>query len=393
MRRDGDALRQLIDRFIHNESTGGMLLVAATVLALLWANGAWAGAYFALLDLPLAVSWGGQSFGMSLLHWMNDGLMVLFFYVVGLELKRELAEGELADRRRAALPAFAALGGMICPALIYTAFTWGDPIALRGWAIPAATDIAFALGVMSLLGSRVPSGLKIFLVSLAIMDDLGAILIIALFYSHGITPLALGAAALCVASMAYLNRRGVAQTWPYILLSVALWLAVLLSGIHATIAGVLAAFCLPLRAKNRHGESPAKAMETRLHPWVAFAILPAFALLNAGVPLDGLHWADLNHPVLVGIMLALLIGKQVGVFGFAWLAVKTGLGKLPERTGWQQIHAAAVLCGIGFTMSLFIAGLAFGPSDPQLASMSRLGILLGSSLSAVLGYFLLRRSS
>ncbi|QDQ26777.1 Na+/H+ antiporter NhaA [Chitinimonas arctica] len=385
-------MRSSIQQFIQHESSGGVLLMLTTILALVAANSPLAGAYAQLLGIPVAVSLGEFAIAKPLLLWVNDGLMAIFFYLVGLELKRELLEGELADRQRATLPAIAAIGGMLLPALIYLACTYHDSAALRGWAIPAATDIAFALGVLTLLGPRVPMGLKVFLVSLAIIDDLGAVLIIALFYSHGVSPQALLVAVGALALLWQLNRRGVSRGFPYLLVSLVLWVAVLKSGIHATLAGVAAAFFMPLRTRNRHGESPLRALEASLHGPVAFFVLPVFAFFNAGIPLQGLSPANLLEPAPLGIALGLLIGKQLGVLSFAWLAVKSGLGRLPEQVGWREIYGAALLCGIGFTMSLFISGLAFSGDDPHLLVTSRLGILVGSLLSAVAGYLLLARS-
>ncbi|GAB3260889.1 Na+/H+ antiporter NhaA [Chitinimonas naiadis] len=382
-----------IQKFIHHESAGGIVLMLATVLALFAANSPWAVQYAQLLDLPTSVRLGSFAIDKPLLLWVNDGLMAVFFYLVGLELKREILEGELADRRKAMLPAIAAVGGMLLPALIYVACAWPDATALRGWAIPAATDIAFALGVLTLLGSRVPMGLKVFLVSLAIIDDLGAVLIIAFFYSHGIDLGALSIAGACLLVLWLLNRRGVTNWIVYLVVGLVLWVAVLKSGVHATLAGVAAAFFMPLRAKNRHGESPLRALEEGMHGSVAFLVLPVFAFFNAGVPLADLTPANLLEAAPLGIALGLFLGKQIGVLAFAWLAVKSGVGQLPERVGWRQIYGAAVLCGIGFTMSLFISGLAFEHADPHLLVTSRLGILVGSMVSAIEGYLLLARRS
>ncbi|WP_374347689.1 Na+/H+ antiporter NhaA [Chitinimonas sp.] len=374
-----------LQRFIKSESAGGLVLVAATVLAMLVANGPWAASYHQLLGVV-----AGSSHDLSsqpLLFWVNDGLMAVFFYLVGLELKRELVEGELAELRQAMLPIIAAVGGMLVPALIYIACTYGNSLFLRGWAIPSATDIAFALGVLSLLGSRIPHGLKVFLVSLAIIDDIGAVLIIALFYSHGIAPAYLGGAALCLLLMAVLNWRGVGHFFAYLPISLLLWYCVLNSGVHATLAGVVAAFFIPMRSRN--GKQPLKAQEERLHGPVAFFILPVFAFCNAGIPLAGLSLASLAEPVPLGIGLGLLLGKQLGVFSFALLAVKARLARLPAGVGWLDIHGVAVLCGIGFTMSLFITGLAFDGHGAVLGATSRLAILVASILSAVTGYLLL----
>lgn len=382
---------RFMDRFIRSESAAGMVLMLTTALALLAANGPFAAHYFALQEIPMGIRVASHTIEMPFLLWINDGLMAIFFYLVGLELKREWLEGELADRKRAALPMFAALGGMLVPALIYVAVCHQNPAALKGWAIPSATDIAFALGVITLLGNRVPNGLKVFLVSLAIIDDLGAVLIIALFYGHGVWLPALGVAGVCVLLLGVLNRRGHTQILPYLLVGIVLWVALLKSGVHATIAGVVAAFFLPLRARNRRNESPLRATEESLHGMVAFGILPLFAFFNAGVPLAGLSPASLLEAAPLGIVLGLFLGKQLGVFSFAWLAVRLGFGKLPEGARWAQLYGVAILCGIGFTMSLFIAGLAFAEADARLAITSRLGILVGSVLSALVGYGVLRQ--
>lgn len=380
-----------IQRFIRSESAGGLLLMGATVLALLVANSPASVAYSTLLHVSIGPALFGFDLGKPLHFWVNDGLMAVFFFLVGLELKREMIQGELADRRRAILPAFAAVGGMALPALIYLACAGSDPLIQRGWAIPTATDIAFALGVITLLGNRVPHGLKVFLVSLAIIDDIGAVLIIALFYSAGLSMAWLAASAACLVGLAVLNRRGVAHWLPYLMMSLLLWLTVLNSGIHATLAGVAAAFFIPLKAKD--GSEPLRQLEESLHRPVAFAILPIFALCNAGVPLDGLSPAVVFEPAPLGILLGLTLGKQLGVFAFTLVAVRLKLGDLPDGIRWPQLHAVAMLCGIGFTMSLFIAGLAFEGHGAHLSATSRLSILLGSTVSAVAGYLLLARQS
>jgi len=380
-----------IDRFIRSESASGISLMLTTVLALFAANGPFAQQYQALLAIPAGIGIGRYSLEMPLLLWVNDGLMAIFFYLVGLELKREWLDGELRDRQRAALPAFAALGGMLVPVMICLLASHRDPVATRGWAIPSATDIAFALGVISLLGRRVPGGLKVFLVSLAIIDDLGAVLIIAVFYAHGVHWPALAGACLCILLLYMLNRRGVGHWLPYLLLGGVLWVTMLKSGVHATIAGVIAAFFLPLRVPNRPGLLPLRHMEEALHRPVSFGVLPLFAFFNAGVPMTGLSPAVLLEPAALGILLGLLLGKQLGVFSFAWIAVRAGFGKLPNGVRWPQLYGVAILCGVGFTMSLFIAGLAFDGANARLAVISRLGILAGSFCSALLGYIVLRR--
>ncbi|AWK87630.1 Na+/H+ antiporter NhaA [Azospirillum thermophilum] len=381
-----------IRAFLQTEASGGVLLMIASAAALIWANSAAAPLYQTILDLPLAVTAGGVGIDKPILLWINDGLMAIFFLLVGLEIKREVMEGELSSRSKAMLPGIAATGGMVVPALIYAAFTWNTPGALQGWAIPAATDIAFAVGVLALLGRGVPASLRVFLLALAIMDDLGAILIIAVFYSHGLEPLALALAAVAGLGLALLNRSGVRSLAPYLLLGLVLWVCVLKSGLHATLAGVALAFAIPLREGREDEEkAPLNRLEHALHPWVAFFIMPVFALANAGVPLDGITPASLAEPIPIGILLGLFVGKQAGV-GFAvWLTVRLGLAPLPAGASWVQFYGVAVLTGIGFTMSLFIGTLAF--SDPEHAVAVRLGVLSGSLLSALLGYVILRAAA
>ncbi|BAI70885.1 Na+:H+ antiporter [Azospirillum sp. B510] len=375
--------------FLKTESASGVVLMVAAVLALVWANSPAAPFYDAILATKVAVTAGGVGLDKPLILWINDGLMAVFFLLVGLEIKREVLEGELSSPAKAMLPGIAALGGMAMPALVYCLFAQAEPGALQGWAIPAATDIAFALGVLALLGNRVPGSLRVFLLALAIMDDLGAIVIIAVFYSHGLVPLALGLAAASAVGLWLLNRAGVRSLAPYLLLGLVLWVCVLKSGIHATLAGVVLAFAIPLRGKEgRHAhEAPLHRLEHALHPWVAFLIMPVFALANAGVPLDGITPASLLEPVPLGIALGLFLGKQAGVFLAVWAAVRSGVVERPARASWGQIYGVAVLTGIGFTMSLFIGTLAF--ADPQHAVAVRLGVLTGSLVSALAGYGLL----
>ncbi len=377
--------------FLKTESASGVVLMIAAVLALLWANSPAAPLYDTILATKLAVTAGGVGLDKPLILWINDGLMAIFFLLVGLEIKREVLEGELSSPAKAMLPGIAALGGMAVPALVYCLFAQAEPGALQGWAIPAATDIAFALGVLALLGNRVPGSLRVFLLALAIMDDLGAIVIIAVFYSHGLVPMALGLAAASAVGLWLLNRAGVRSLTPYLLLGLVLWVCVLKSGIHATLAGVVLAFAIPLRVKdadgNRAEDAPLYCLEHALHPWVAFLIMPVFALANAGVPLDGITPASLLEPVPLGIALGLFVGKQVGVFLAVWIAVHIGVVERPARANWGQVYGVAVLTGIGFTMSLFIGTLAF--ADPQHAVAVRLGVLTGSLASALVGYGLL----
>ena len=377
-----------IKDFLQKESAGGLLLVMAAVIAMAIENSPLDFLYNALLDTPVSIQVGSLVLYKPLLLWINDGLMAVFFFLIGLEIKREVAEGELSDPARLVIPAIAAVGGMLVPALVYVAMNRGDPAALSGWAIPTATDIAFALGVLSLLGKRVPYVLKLFLLTLAVIDDLGAIIIIALFYSGELSTAALAIAASALVMLFIINRRGITRIAPYILVGSILWVAVLKSGVHATLAGVVLAFFIPLHDRVG-GESPLKHLEHTLHPYVAFGILPLFAFANTGIDFTGLGLSSLLHPVPLGIAAGLVIGKQVGVFGFSWIAIKLRLGKLPEGTGWLDLYGVAALCGIGFTMSLFISGLAAEQIGTGEIVDNRLGILLGSLLSAVIGYLVL----
>jgi NhaA family Na+:H+ antiporter len=380
----------LIREFLKLESAGGLLLVIATGLALFMKNSAYSDWYGALLNTPVNVAIGEFQIAKPLLLWINDGLMAVFFFVVGLELKREFIEGELSSRDQIILPAFAALGGMLVPAGIYAYLNWGHPVTMNGWAIPAATDIAFALGVLALLGSRVPITLKLFLMALAILDDVGAIIIIALFYTTELSTLSLTTAGICLVLLFYFNKRGVTHLPIYMFIGIIMWASVLKSGVHATLAGVLLAFTIPLRNPENPKHSPARQLEHELHPSVAYVILPLFAFANAGVPLAGMTFKALFEPVTLGIIAGLFIGKQLGVFSFAWLAIRLKLASLPEKVTWTQLYGAAILCGIGFTMSLFIASLAFEHEGQEYIRLVRLGILIASLLSAIIGYFILR---
>jgi NhaA family Na+:H+ antiporter len=379
-----------VSDFMKLESAGGVLLLLSAVLAMLVANSFWSGLYAALLDMTVAVQVGALEINKPLLLWVNDGLMAVFLFLIGLEIKREILEGELSSFSQVILPAIGALGGMIVPAGIYAWLNWGDAVALDGWAIPVATDIAFALALLSVFGSRVPTVLKVFLLTLAIFDDLAAIVIIAIFYSGDLSlgALLMGAVTLIVAVT--LNRMGVTRTSNYILLGVVLWIAVLKSGVHATLAGVLIAFCIPMR--DEHNRSPLRTLEDDLHGPVAFAILPIFAFANAGLSLTGMSLDDLTHPVTIGIVSGLLIGKPVGILLFVGLAVSLRLAPLPARVNWRQLLGVAFACGIGFTMSLFIAGLAFEHGSEAYFSGDRLGILVGSVLSAFAAYVVLHLS-
>jgi NhaA family Na+:H+ antiporter len=379
-----------IREFLKLESAAGMLLVIAGVLAMLAANTPLAGLYDALLQVPFGVRLGSFRLDKPLLLWINDLLMAIFFLLVGLEIKREVVMGELSSVTKIALPAFAAAGGMVVPVALYAWLNWQDPVGIRGWAIPGATDIAFALGMLALFGARVPLGLKVFLMTLAVLDDLGAIVIIALFYSGKLSMTALAGAAVAVIALVTLNRCGVTRIAAYMLVGALLWLCVLKSGVHATLAGVVIALCIPARDSRDPQRSPLMALEHSLHPWVAYAILAVFAFANAGVSLAGLSIGDLLAPIPLGIVLGLVVGKQLGVFLFAAAAIKLGLANLPEGVGLPQIYGAALLCGIGFTMSLFIGSLAFEGVESGPVESYRLGILVASTIAAVAGCLVLR---
>lgn len=381
-----------IKEFLKLESAGGIMLLIAAMLAMLIANSPLAPFYDLLIGMPVEIRVGPLHIAKPLLLWVNDGLMAVFFFLVGLELKREVLEGELSSIRQIALPAIAATGGMVVPAAIYVLFNRDNPIALEGWAIPAATDIAFALGILMLLGRRVPTALKVFLVSIAIFDDMGAILIIAIFYTDGISTGPLITVMLCVATLYIFNRRYIMKLPPYILLGVVMWVAMLKSGVHATIAGVILAMFIPRHGREKSGYSPLRALEHDLHTTVAFVILPLFAFANAGITLTGIEADYLLHPVPLGITLGLFAGKQIGVFGFTWLAVKTGIAELPAEMNWKSLYGVAMLCGVGFTMSLFISSLAFEETRVNLLFDERVGIIVGSFLSGIGGYLVLKRA-
>ena len=382
----------LLTDFFRTESAAGIVLMGTALLALIAANSPLAPFYDLLLSTPVEVRVGALQIAKPLLLWVNDGLMAVFFLLVGLELKRELVEGELSDLRTALLPAFAAVGGMAVPALIYLAINHGNPLAIRGWAIPTATDIAFALGVLSLLGSRVPLGLKVLLTSIAIFDDIGAIAIIAMFYTDQLSFTALTVAAACVGVLSVLNWRGVEARSVYLTIGAVMWVALLKSGVHATLSGVILAMFIPIRTRRADAPSPLKSLESDLHATVAFMVLPVFAFCNAGVALAGVGMEQVMHPVPLGIALGLTLGKQIGVFGFCWLAIRLGIGSLPGGVSWLSLYGLSMLCGIGFTMSLFIGGLAFDGANFEALFDERLGILVGSLLSGVVGYLLLRAS-
>jgi Na+:H+ antiporter, NhaA family len=384
---------KIIEDFLHDESSSGILLIIATVLALIFSNSALAPFYESFLHIPVEIRVGALHLDKSLYHWVNDGLMAIFFLLVGLEVKRELIEGHLSSIKKVILPGIAAIGGMLVPALIYIFFNHNNPLAMNGWAIPTATDIAFALGILSLLGKRVPVSLKIFLMALAIIDDLGAVVIIALFYTTDLSLLSIVIASTALATLVIMNFLGIGRKAAYVIVGSILWFSVLKSGVHATLAGVALAFTIPLSAKNEHKQifSPLKEMEHGLHYWVAFFILPLFAFVNAGVNVTEISLTQMSGSVPLGIMLGLFFGKQLGVFGFSWLAIKLKLAELPEDSNWLQLYGVSILTGIGFTMSLFITSLAF--SDDQLFQYTdKLAILIGSFASGIIGYIILKMS-
>ncbi|EKO3916871.1 Na+/H+ antiporter NhaA [Vibrio fluvialis] len=376
-------MTDMIRDFFKLESAGGILLVIAAAIAMTIANSPLNEIYQGALH--------SYVFGMSVSHWINDGLMAVFFLLIGLEVKRELLEGALKSRETAIFPAIAAVGGMLAPALIYVLFNSGDAEAIQGWAIPAATDIAFALGIMALLGKRVPVSLKVFLLALAIIDDLGVVVIIALFYTSDLSTIALTVGFIMTAVLFMLNAKHVTKLSAYLIVGLILWVAVLKSGVHATLAGVVIGFAIPLKG-NKGEHSPLKHLEHALHPYVAFGILPLFAFANAGISLEGVSFSSLTSTLPLGVALGLLIGKPLGIFSFSVIAVKAGVAKLPEGINFKHIFAVSVLCGIGFTMSIFISSLAFGSANVDYDTYARLGILMGSTTAAILGYVLLRLS-
>ncbi|MFB5173698.1 Na+/H+ antiporter NhaA [Erwinia amylovora] len=378
-----------LKKLVKNDATGGVILIIAAAIAMFLANNDnTRQLYQALLALPVQFRVGALDINKDLLLWINDALMALFFLLIGLEVKRELIMGSLKGRERAMFPLIAALGGMLAPGLIYATFNHHDAQALNGWAIPTATDIAFALGILALLGSRVPAALKMFLMALAVIDDLGAIVIIAFFYTSDLSMLSLAVAAASIAVLAVLNLCGVRKTSVYLAAGMVLWVAVLKSGVHATLAGVIVGLFIPL--KKQEGHSPAIELAHGLHPWVSWLILPLFAFANAGVSLSGVSFDGLFSAVPIGIMLGLFIGKPLGVTLSCWLAIKLKVAALPENTRLLDIAAVGVLCGIGFTMSIFIASLAFDGAHEALVTLAKLGILSGSVISALVGYTLLR---
>lgn len=373
----------------QTDSIGGILMLLAAMVAFALANSPWNSVYQALLAVPLEAGFGELRLAKPLLLWINDGLMAVFFLLVGLEIKREILDGELSTPSKLALPMAAAAGGMVIPALIYAAFNWNDPIALRGWAIPSATDIAFALAALALLGRGVPLGLRLFLITVAIADDIGAIAIIAIFYADDLSLRMLTAAGIAISALVILNVTGVRRLVAFLLVGIVLWVCVLKSGVHATLAGVVTAFLIPFRTADPR-QSPGRHLEAMLHPWVVFAILPLFALANAGVPLAGAGLGLLAAPIPLGIIVGLVVGKTAGVFAMSWLVIRLKLAGLPDGAGWLHMLGLASLCGIGFTMSLFIGTLAFPTPAGHLFDQVKLGVLCGSMLSTAIGCTVLK---
>ncbi|MEM9311150.1 MAG: Na+/H+ antiporter NhaA [Pseudomonadota bacterium] len=380
--RFGDALRD----FLKQESAGGIVLIASAVLALLIANSPLAPAYFGTLETKLNLSYGAFAINKPLLLWINDGLMAVFFFLIGLEVKREIISGQLSSWDKASLPLVAAIGGMAVPAMVFVSFNYAEPANINGWAIPAATDIAFALGILSLLGPRVPVAMKALLLAIAVIDDIGAITVIALFYSGEIKTDMLIGAAVVYAALFAVNRMRLASGMPYVILTVIMWVFVLKSGVHATLAGVAAGMMIP--TQTREGTNLLYEMEHSLHKWVAFMVIPVFGFANAGVSLIGVSPAMILEPLPLGIALGLLIGKQIGIVGMAWIGVKAGFASLPDGVGWRKIHGLSLLAAIGFTMSLFIGGLAF--DDPSQVDAVKIGVLGGSLIAALTGFFALK---
>ena len=382
---------KMMKDFLRLEAASGIVLMIAAIAAMIIANSPLEYWYDLLLDMRVVITIGALDINHSLHHWINDGLMAMFFFLVGLELKREFIEGDLSKPGQVALPAIGAIGGMLVPALCYVALNYDNPVALKGWAIPTATDIAFALGILAIIGSKVPIQLKVFLTSLAIFDDLGAIIVIALFYTEQLSVVALSVAAAVIAVLFVMNKKGVHSTTPYVFFGVILWIAVLKSGVHATLAGVFLAFFIPIKGKEGQ-VSPLKNLEHDLHTTIAFIVLPIFAFANAGISFAGIGINEITSPVPLGIILGLVLGKQVGVFGFCFIAIKLGLAKLPKNVDWTLLYGVAILCGVGFTMSLFVGSLAFEESPDSSIFQDRLGIVVGSLISGVLGYLVLNRA-
>jgi len=384
-------MKQKVSEFLQSEAVGGVLLIFTTIFALLLVNSPLEGLYHSFLHLHLGIRVGDYFLDKSMLHWINDGLMAIFFLLVGLEVKREIIDGNLSSIRQVTLPIVSAVGGMVVPALVYVSFNNGDITAMRGWAIPTATDIAFALGILSLLGKRVPLSLKVFLMALAIIDDLGAIIIIALFYTNEISILSSYIALGSIIILIIFNYLGFTRKSLYFMVGLVLWISVLKSGVHATLAGVALAFTIPFSGTDEKGEKtyPIKEIEHGLHPWITFFILPLFAFVNAGVDLRAIEINQILNPVPLGIILGLFLGKQIGVFGFSFIAIKLKIASLPEGSSWLMLYGVSILTGIGFTMSLFINSLAF-VDDTIFAYTDKLAILIGTFLSAIIGYIILK---
>jgi len=378
--------------FIKSESAGGILLMASAALAMILANTPLSPIYDLLINTPVHIRIGPLEIAKPLLLWINDGLMAAFFFLIGLELKRELLIGELSDRRNIILPVLGAVGGMLVPSLIYIAVNFKDPIALRGWAIPAATDIAFALGILTLLGSRVPISLKILLTSLAIFDDIGAIVIIAVFYTDSISLVALATAGVCICILFIMNRRRQETFSMYVFIGSIMWVALLKSGVHATLAGVVLAMFIPMHSRKDPERSPLMEIEHDLHSAVAFFVLPIFAFCNSGIDLSNATLEFFTHGVPLGIALGLIFGKQLGIFGLIWLGIQLKFASMPKGMTWGSLYGMSALCGIGFTMSLFIGSLAFDTSSSQMVFDERLGIIIGSLVSGVIGTLILRKA-
>jgi len=379
-----------IDKFLSLESSGGLILMFSAVLAMIIANTPLQVYYNLFLDVPVEIRVGNLHINKPMLLWINDGLMAVFFFLVGLELKRELVEGELSNKRNIILPGFGAIGGMLVPALIYTYFNYNDSVAMQGWAIPAATDLAFSLGVLALLGSRVPVSLKVFLTSLAIFDDIGAIIIIAAFYTEQISFTSILIVIICMIFLYFVNRRNPDSTSIYIFVGILMWVAMLKSGVHATLTGIVLSMFIPLKSKSNPKYSPLKSMEHDLHSVVAYFVLPVFAFANAGINLSGINAEYILHDVPLGIALGLIVGKQLGVFMFCLLAIKLKIARLYEGMTLGSLYGVAALCGIGFTMSLFIGSLAFENTGVNLMFDERLGIIIGSLVSGIIGYMVLK---
>ena len=382
----------MLKAIIHSDTSGGIVLIAAAFVALIFANSGLNSVYSGILNLPIVIAAGSFDISKPLFLWVNDGLMALFFLLVGLEVKREFLEGSLSEPSQVVLPGIAALAGVVFPALIYAAFNWGDAYAIRGWAIPSATDIAFAIGIFSLFSRHLPISLKMFLLSVAIFDDIAAILIIALFYSQDLSFLSLLVASVGTVCLFVLNRLHVRYVSAYMVIGIVIWVAVLKSGVHATLAGFLIAWFIPIKLTNQYDQPILISLEHDLKPWIAFCVLPIFAFVNAGVDLRGIGFDTLMTPVTLGIIVGLFIGKQLGIFGICWLSIKLKIAKIPEGATWRELYGVCVLAGIGFTMSLFIGSLAFEGDGTELTSHVKLGVLTGSLLSAICGAIILIRS-